>query len=459
MADLYYDLVATIDEYNRSYGLQLLMVHLGSSCVTIFSGFAMYRVAVDMNRESIYTGVNYLCWSIFYSIYQLRNTLLGGMVRTQSLKRSVLKRCAMSPFLVKLRRHDTIFDILWIGHWFSNRFGLSPLVYRESGELPTFKRVPYSMIVAALLQMTIFVTNLKFDFAKIHSNSFIMSNGMRYTLNLLGHEMDMKSQNRWFNMLVMFTSTLLIFVLVIAGFLTYHAIDESVLAFIAAYCSVSFTNIMITTISGQHYIVQYSIQYRFKELNRYLCELLPTEMEQSNNFRLFYVSKNRAFLLIRVVKIADLHHDLAKLIDEYNANFGLQLLMTHLGSTCVTIFSGFTLYRALVDMSSESIYISINNMCWSFYYAVYQILNTVLGEMVRSQSKQMGKLLHKAIALINDEEIRDQLLHFSNQISQRSSIISCKWFDFDNALIFSTMGAITTYLVILIQFDVTSQQA
>ncbi|XP_053691276.1 putative gustatory receptor 28b [Sabethes cyaneus] len=259
----------------------------------------------------------------------------------------------MSAFLANLRRHDTFFDVLWVGHWFSNRFGLSPLVYRKSGTVPTYKRIPYS---------------------------------------------------------------------------------------------------------GQHYIVQYSIQYRFKELNRYLCELLPTEMEHSNNFRLFYVSKNRTYLLIHVTEMADLYHSLVELIDKYNENFGLQLLMTHLGSTCVTIFSGFTMYRALVDKNRETIYMGINNLCWSIYYSIYQLLSTILGEMVRSESKKMGKLLHKSIELINDEEIRDKLLHFSNQIYQRTSIISCKWFDFDNALIFSTMGAITTYLVILIQFDVTSQQ-
>ncbi|XP_058818373.1 gustatory receptor for bitter taste 66a-like [Topomyia yanbarensis] len=115
------------------------------------------------------------------------------------------------------------------------------------------------------------------------------------------------------------------------------------------------------------------------------------------------------------------------------------------------------MYRVLVNTDSVSVYMAIHNFLWSVYFAKYQMLNTVLGEMVHAESKHMGKLLHKAVGFVTDDNIREKLLHFSSQIYQRPATVSCQWFAFDSALIFSTLGAITTYLVILIQFDVTSQ--
>ncbi|XP_062565784.1 putative gustatory receptor 28a [Armigeres subalbatus] len=122
----------------------------------------------------------------------------------------------------------------------------------------------------------------------------------------------------------------------------------------------------------------------------------------------------------------------------------------------MNIFSAFTLYRALVKPESESDRIAIINFCWSSYYIAYLVFNITLAGMITEEAKQIGISIHKAIDLLHDEILCDKLMLFSNQVYQRTPVVNCKLFNFDGSLIFSTLGAITTNLVILIQFDILS---
>ncbi|XP_058448753.1 uncharacterized protein LOC131428723 [Malaya genurostris] len=340
-------------------------------------------------------------------------------------------------FLKNLRRHETFFDVLWIGHWISEKFGLSPLHYREPGKLPTHKRIPYAYFIAIAVQIGIFVLNLQ--------------------LKAMGHVINLKAQNRWLNTLVIFTVVYVWLIIMAAAYLIFQATDGVLFNFTILFVSITIPNAMITTLAGQHLVMQYAAQYRFKSLNRYFREILPTEMESVNQFRLYYISKNSLTLTVRVTGIANLFSDLMQFVDHYNRTYGIQLLLTHLGSSCISILSFFTLYRGLINPDKANIYVGIHNFLWSLYYSSYQMSTAILGEMVNSESRRIGKLLHKAVAFVTDDGVREKLILFSSQIYQRPVRVSCIWFTFDGALIFSTLGAVTTYLVILIQFDVTSQ--
>ncbi|XP_058817434.1 putative gustatory receptor 28b [Topomyia yanbarensis] len=400
---------------------------------------------------------------------------------------------SVKNLLENLRRHETFFDVLWIGHWISDKFGLSPLEYSGQNKLPTYKRVPYAYLFAVFVQIAIFVLYIKADTVGSKSSSVILRYGMRCVLlvgtlflvistslnvcfrkrgmdNLLdihkfdlklktiGYQIDLKAQNHWFNMLAIWMTVFLWLIIAVAAYLTYLAMNGILITFVVVFVGVSITNIMVTTLCGQHAILQYAVQYRFKSLNRYLCEIFPTEMELVNHFRLFYISQERSVNSRRVVEIANLHSRLIQIVDRFNQHTGIQILLTHLGATCVTILSWFTMYTILVNADSVSVYMGIHNFLWSVYYVIYQMFNAILGQMIHSESKRMGKLIHKAVGFVTDDEIREKLVHFSDQIHQRTAAVSCEWFAIDSALIFSTLGAITTYLVILIQFDVTYQQ-
>ncbi|KAJ9599233.1 hypothetical protein L9F63_010317 [Diploptera punctata] len=65
-------------------------------------------------------------------------------------------------------------------------------------------------------------------------------------------------------------------------------------------------------------------------------------------------------------------------------------------------------------------------------------------------------LVHKLLNVVKDPEIREELQLFSLQLLHRKvQFTACGFFPLDFTLLYSIIGAVTTYLVILIQFQLT----
>nr|NP_001345643.1 gustatory receptor 78 [Aedes aegypti] len=388
------------------------------------------------------------------------------------------------------RRHDTFFDVIWSGQWFTDRLGLSVMTYKENSRIPTVKKVPWGLIVTIVGQLVILYFNIQTNVIMNNSSSFIIRYGMRWvfsigtfmlllvtalnavfrkrTFNLMkgfydfdlklkaiGYEIDFKEQNDWCNMVIIISGSLITLITIATCYLVIKT-SPGIYVFSMSFMTICWTNYVVMISTGQYVFYNYSFQFRFKTLNKYLCELLPTDVERNNQFRQRDIHKNRYILMDRIGEIAQLHSELVTQVGHYSENYAVQLLQSYFGLIVMTIFSAFTLYRALVRPDPDSDYIAIINFCWSSYYTAYLLFNITLAGMIQTQAKKIGISIHKAIDLLHDEEICDKLLLFSNQVYHRTPVVNCKLFNFDGSLIFSTLGAITTYLVILIQFDILS---
>ncbi|XP_052565940.1 uncharacterized protein LOC120425858 [Culex pipiens pallens] len=203
--------------------------------------------------------------------------------------------------------------------------------------------------------------------------------------------------------------------------------------FSVLFFSICAINIVISNYSGQNVLMEYCLQFRFKSLHKYFCQLFPTEPEHVNSFKLASISRNRPLLSERIAQIADLHYFLVQLTDRYNDIFAVQLMLTHLGATLITILSWFSVYRAVVSADGDSIFVVSINVSWSFYYSLYQFMYTMMGAQVSFEAKQMGIVVHKAIELVTDEDIRDEVTSQTNLYILIYSIIillnfSCSYF-------------------------------
>lgn len=65
----------------------------------------------------------------------------------------------------------------------------------------------------------------------------------------------------------------------------------------------------------------------------------------------------------------------------------------------------------------------------------------------------MATIIHRGINKCRDVQIKNDLKIFSQQLIHRVPVLSCGLFTYDWTLMYSLASAITTYLVILIQFD------
>ncbi|KAJ9599792.1 hypothetical protein L9F63_026359, partial [Diploptera punctata] len=65
-------------------------------------------------------------------------------------------------------------------------------------------------------------------------------------------------------------------------------------------------------------------------------------------------------------------------------------------------------------------------------------------------------LVHRLLCKTQDVEIREELELFSLQIShQKIRFTACGFFPLDFTLLYSIIGAVTTYVVILVQFEMS----
>uniref|UniRef100_A0A1S4KI46 Gustatory receptor n=1 Tax=Culex quinquefasciatus TaxID=7176 RepID=A0A1S4KI46_CULQU len=398
-------------------------------------------------------------------------------------------------FTKNVHKHDDLWDVLWVGQQFYQLLGLSPLRYRGQGKIPVPKRVPWGAIISSVVFLGFFVVHSVSDLATINSSSYILSNGFRWfqqlvsvftslvaainaiyckkiarlvfslydfdlKLSAIGYPMDQKSQNRWINSAALLISSFLVTLSALTAYLTIKISHGSFLKFSWAECFNGILSSVPIQITSQVFLVisGHYVNPKISNCNTFLftSQLFPTEPEHVNSFRLASISKNRSLLNERIAQIADLHYFLIQLTARYNGIFAVQLMLTHLGATLITILSWFSVYRAVVSADGDSIFVVSINVSWSLYYSVYQFMYTMMGAQVSFEAKQMGVVVHKAIEIVTDEDIRDVLLLFSAQIDQRCPEISCQLFVLNGTLILSTIGFICTYLVVLIQFDLTS---
>ncbi|XP_026479377.1 gustatory receptor for bitter taste 66a-like [Ctenocephalides felis] len=79
--------------------------------------------------------------------------------------------------------------------------------------------------------------------------------------------------------------------------------------------------------------------------------------------------------------------------------------------------------------------------------------------MTVNEAKQTGPLVHKIKSEATDDRYKDFVDLFSLQLMHQTVKFSpCGFFDVDFTLLFAMTGAITTYLVILIQFHLSAYE-
>lgn len=221
------------------------------------------------------------------------------------------------------RNHDTFFDVIWSGQWFTDRLGLSVMTYKANSRIPTVKTVPWGLIVTIVGQVAILYFNMKTNIIMNNSTSFIIRYGMRWvfsigtfmllfvtvlnavfrkrTFNLMkgfydfdlkvsridhlcffngfnnsflqlkaiGYQIDLKVQNDWCNM-VMLISAILITVITLATCYLVIKTTTGIFVFCMMFLTICWTNYVVTISTGQYVFYNYSFQFRFKALNKYL---------------------------------------------------------------------------------------------------------------------------------------------------------------------------------------------
>ncbi|XP_066262802.1 putative gustatory receptor 28b [Euwallacea similis] len=158
-------------------------------------------------------------------------------------------------------------------------------------------------------------------------------------------------------------------------------------------------------------------------------------------------------IMMKIKRMEKLVKLLYLLSEEMNYIFGITIFLCTLLTVFGCLYSvGFVLsgwqageltYVQLVDMFTE---------CGTRLVFIYQI--TMALDRVQNAAKKVTKIIHKAKLLTKNEEILEELRFFAKYSKELVPKFTAGWFKVDRYLLSTSLGAIATYLIVIIQFSI-----
>ncbi|XP_066599276.1 putative gustatory receptor 28a [Prorops nasuta] len=176
--------------------------------------------------------------------------------------------------------------------------------------------------------------------------------------------------------------------------------------------------------------------------------------------RRVYHEENNPLLLMQIRSSMRHHLEISASLVTLNDTFTLQLLIT---VTMTFIEVTFSLYFFLLHRRNEK-GINLELQIWYsyfstsiLYYSIKFLLIIFVCEMSRAKALKLREIVYELILSTNDTSVRTELQLFSQQLMQLEDTFTAKGFNIDTSLLTMIIGSISTYLLILIQFLITSK--
>ncbi|XP_058800704.1 gustatory receptor for sugar taste 43a-like [Phymastichus coffea] len=260
------------------------------------------------------------------------------------------------------------------------------------------------------------------------------------------------------------------------------------------YCPLYFMYVVIVAFEMQYAIVLFNVGERFLKLNQSIEELTRTNLvvdhfrkdlalavaeprrEISQSISSFVSSElghhnrlRRANRLIcsdfteggggggaseAIDQLTTLHGTLCDSVVHVNEAYGAAILAGTISCLIHLIITPYFLYNEIYSPNSSSWYVLILQVFWILFHVYRLLLFVQPCYMVSVKARTTGALVSRALAANCDPQAKKQLEIFSVQLLQRPvEFTACGLFYLDRGLMTSIAGSVTTYLVILVQFQ------
>uniref|UniRef100_A0AAG5D4G1 Gustatory receptor n=1 Tax=Anopheles atroparvus TaxID=41427 RepID=A0AAG5D4G1_ANOAO len=195
------------------------------------------------------------------------------------------------------------------------------------------------------------------------------------------------------------------------------------------------------------------IKDRYCVLNRNFRMYFPTNPSAAGSRGEFAIcSEKEQINVLKQIKI--LHDKLNDVVELVNYCFSVQITFCVGLCFVIGVVCSFGLFRAFI-YRNELFYMGVLNFIWYMYYLFFVLFFIAVGSKISREGKRIGVLVHKAINCSSSSAVINELNLFSQQLLHRSPVITCGLFVYDWTLWYTMIGATATYLIILIQFDVS----
>ncbi|EJY57722.1 AAEL007935-PF, partial [Aedes aegypti] len=197
---------------------------------------------------------------------------------------------------------------------------------------------------------------------------------------------------------------------------------------------------------------------RFTSLKLILRMYFPTTpscggfLSSTSHTETVICNEKEQLAVLKQIKI--LHDKLNDVVELVNYCFSVQITFCVGLCFVIGVVCSFGLFRAFI-YRNELFYMGVLNFVWYMYYLFFVLFFIAVGSKITREGKRIGVLVHKAINCASSSAVINELNIFSQQLLHRSPVITCGLFVYDWTLLYTMIGATATYLIILIQFDVS----
>ncbi|XP_045482799.1 putative gustatory receptor 28b [Harmonia axyridis] len=191
---------------------------------------------------------------------------------------------------------------------------------------------------------------------------------------------------------------------------------------------------------------------RFQLLNCLLQKLVDRDLHVISLLE----SEKQKNPLKMLCYVCSWHHNIIKTMTLANETFGLKMVVVFGYAFMIIVMQVFSICHLFKKDIQWDYFIQHIFSVTSYSFTVYKICN--ICEYTVREAKKSGLLIHQIES--DDFDIRDEIEMFSLQISNETiEFTAAGFFPIDYSLLFSIIGGVTTYIIILIQLDTDQQDS
>ncbi|XP_071650660.1 gustatory receptor for sugar taste 43a-like isoform X2 [Temnothorax longispinosus] len=216
------------------------------------------------------------------------------------------------------------------------------------------------------------------------------------------------------------------------------------------YVPLYFMYIVIIMMEVQYAVATYNVCQRFCKLNKNVENILKSG-RITDQFRKDLGLDGKSFS-DSISQLMTVHASLCDTVLLINAAYGVVALVITITCLIHLIITPYVLIME-VDGRREPLFFAVQGL-WCIFH-IWRLLMIVQPTYAATtQGKKTAVLVSQLLSMSSDREEKKQLEIFSLQLLHRPLEFSaCGLFILDRTLVTSIAGAVTTYLVILIQFQ------
>lgn len=200
-----------------------------------------------------------------------------------------------------------------------------------------------------------------------------------------------------------------------------------------------FPIIVIFIMECQFSFLVFLIYQRFKMLNEILHKMSTAQEMQCKYSK-------------KIPTLMEVYDSLVDVAADVNTNYTFQILVCFTLLFIKTVFAIFFAYYEYFILGAQMK--AINWGIWSVIDWNEILLLTITCQIASTQARQTGVEVHKLLMNSYDNDIREKLTIFSQQIFHCPvEFTACGLFKIDSQLLFTIIGSGTIYLLIMLQFQ------